>query len=106
MANQLIVYKGRTNIVPVSLGVDVEGDTITSEIRTEPNSESALIATWTVDVVTDGSDGEITLTLDNAVTSLISVDSGYMDIKRLVGSEPIPVFEKPIEVVFRASVTV
>jgi hypothetical protein len=105
MSNEIVVYKGRTNTISVSLGMDVSADTITSEIRSAPDSDSALIATWTVDFATDGEDGELVLTLDNSVTSAIEVKTGYMDLKRVVGTEPLPVFDRPLEVIFRASVT-
>lgn len=105
MSNQVIVHKGRTNTVTVSMGVSVLGDTITSEIRTEPDVEAPLIATWIVTFVTDGSDGELILKLDDTVTAGIVVDTGYMDLKRISNGEPIPVFDRPLEVVFRGTVT-
>jgi hypothetical protein len=105
MSSKVIVHKGRTNIVNVSLGIDVSADTITSEIRQEPNQDSELIATWTVTKKTDGSDGELILTLDDAITKTIEATSGYMDLKRIVGGQPVAVFDKPIEVAFRGTVT-
>lgn len=104
--NELVVYKGRTNIVGVSLGIDVSGDTFTSEIRLDPNRESTLIATWVVTPLTDGSDGELLLTLDDSASAVIEHRTGYMDLKRVTGSEPLPVFEKPLPVIFRETVTV
>lgn len=101
--NTIIVYKNRTNIITVSLGIDVSGDTITSEIRTE---SGVLIVTWTVTFDGDGSDGELILTLDNSVTSAISYSGGLMDLKRVSNGEPIAVFDKPVEVEFRSTVTV
>lgn len=106
MENNVVVYKGRTNVVAVSLGIDVSADTFTSEIRKEINPESDLIATWDVSFETDGEDGELLLTLDDEVTSIIEIKNGYMDIKRITGGEPIPVFDTPLIVVFRESVTV
>ncbi|MET0786840.1 MAG: hypothetical protein ABWY25_09055 [Paenisporosarcina sp.] len=105
MSNQVIVHKGRTNTVTVSMGVNVSGDTITSEIRTEPNQESPLVATWVVTFATNGADGELILKLDDTVTAGIVVDTGYMDLKRVSNGEPIPVFDRPLEVVFRGTVT-
>lgn len=104
--SQLIVYKGRTNIVPVSLGFDVSNDTITSQIRAEKNFESELIATWTVSFLTDGEDGELILTLDNSITALIEATAGYMDLKRVSGGEPLHVFDDPLEVLFKNTITV
>ena len=105
MSNKVIVHKGRTNVITVSLGIDVSADTITSEIRSEPNSESPLIATWVVTKPTGGADGELVLTLDDNDTRQIKANSGYMDLKRVTGSEPVPVFDRPLEVTFRGTVT-
>lgn len=104
--NQLTVYRDRTAIVPVSLGMDVSNDTITSQIRVGKNFESDLIAEWTVAFLTDGTDGELILTLDDSITATITNDLGYMDLKRITGGEPVPVFDKPLEVLFKNSVTV
>lgn len=103
MNDKIIVHKNRTNVLTVSLGVDVSGDTITSEIRT---SGGALIAAWVVTFEGDGTDGELVLTLDNSVTSTITQTSGLMDIKRISNLEPIPVFDEPLEVEFRETITV
>ena len=103
--NEVIVYKGRTNIISVSFGYDISADTFSSEIREQPDSASTLIATWTVTELTDGTDGELVLTLDNTITSAITAKRGYMDIKRTSGSEPLPVFDRPLEVLIRDSVT-
>lgn len=105
MSNKIIVHKGRTNVVKVSLGIDVSVDTITSEIRSEPHQDGSLIATWDVSFDTDGTDGELILTLDDLITTSITATNGYMDLKRITGSEPVPVFDKPIEVEFRGTVT-
>ncbi len=79
---QIIVHKGRTVVVPVSLGFDVSQDIITSEIRVGKSQTSDLIATWDVSFVTDGTDGELVLTLDNSVTEVITQTTGYMDLKQ------------------------
>lgn len=103
---QVVVHKGRTAILPVSLGYDVSADTITSEIRAEKDQSSTLIATWTVSYLTDGVDGELILTMDNSITGPIEKSVGYMDLKRVSAGEPLPVFDEPIEVLFKPSVTV
>lgn len=99
------VHKGRTVIVPVSLGFDVSGETFTSDIRVAPNLTSTLIASWNVSFETDGTDGELILLLDDEVTTEITQSVGYMDIKRLSGGEPLPVFNKPLEVSFLNAIT-
>ena len=105
MANTpaIVVHKGRTNVITVSLGIDVSGDTLTSEIRT---TDGVLIATWTVVFDGDGTDGELILTLDNSVTSGIAYTTGVMDIKRVSNGEPVPVFDQWLEVEFREVATV
>jgi hypothetical protein len=102
MSDTIVVYKGRTNILTVNLGIDVSGDTITSEIRTPSGT---LIATWEVVFDSDGSNGELILTLDDLITIDIAYPSGLMDIKRMSGGEPLSVFDKPLEVEFRDTVT-
>ena len=105
MSNEIIVHKGRTNTLYINMGIDVSADTITSEIRSEPDLESPLIATWVVDYLTDGVDGKLVLVLDDLTTSQIAADRGYMDLKRISGAEPLPVFDQPLEVAFRGTVT-
>lgn len=102
----VVVQKGRTVIVPVSLGFDVSQDVITSEIRISTNPTSLLIATWVVTFDTDGTDGELILTLDDSVTELIMQSVGYMDLKRVSGGEPLSIFNVPLEVSFVNAVTV
>jgi len=105
MSNKVIVHKNRTNTLTVSMGMDVSGDTITSEIRSEPDIEAPLIATWVVTFKTDGTDGELILTIDDLEASQIRANSGYMDLKRIVDGEPLAVFDMALEVSFRGSVT-
>ena len=105
MSGELVVYKNRTNTITVSLGIDVSGDVITSEIRAEPDVASPLLMTWTVQFATDGHDGELILTVDDNATAQIKANSGYMDLKRMSGGEPLPVFDRPVEVEFRGAVT-
>lgn len=104
MANQIVIHKDRTNVIQVNLGYDVTGDTLTSEIRTQPEVDSPLVATFVVAVIDDET-GELTLTLDNSAAASVTVDFGYMDIKRVSGGEPLPVFDRPLEVKFRGVVT-
>lgn len=105
MSGILIIHKDRTNVVPVSLGFDVSGDVITSQIRAEPDSTSWLLCEWDVSFASDGSDGEIVLTLDNAEISSVNVKYGYMDLKRVSGGEPLSIFLEPLKVKFQGVVT-
>lgn len=102
MSNSIVVYKHRTNVIAVSVGIDVSDDTVTSEIRTPSGT---LIATWNVTFDGDGTDGELVLTLDDSVTGAIAYPSGLMDLKRISVGEPINIFDKSIEVEFREVVT-
>jgi hypothetical protein len=102
--DKVIVHRNRTNVISVELGIDITGDTITSEIRVHPEHTSVLLATWVVAVV-NAVTGNITLTLDDLITGQIEVDKGYMDIKRVSGGEPVPLFDRPVEVEFRGTVT-
>ena len=97
---------GRTNTVMVDLGFDVSGDTITSQIRTEEDRASTLLATWNVEFDTDGTDGLLVLTLDDSDTIGITRSVGYMDFQRVTGGEPVSVIEKPFLVRFQKTVTV
>lgn len=104
MTNPVVVHKGRTNIISVNLGIDVTGDTFSSEIRSEPDVDSQLLATWVV-TVEDASTGELKLVLDDLFSGQVTVSSGYMDIKRVTGGEPVAVFDEPLEVSFRGVTT-
>jgi hypothetical protein len=101
----VVIHKSRTNTLHVSINEDVSADTFTSEIRDRPDVGANLLATWVVAFVNDGTDGELILTLDNTATAQIDSDRGYMDIKRMSGGEPISLFERPLDVEFRGSVT-
>lgn len=103
--SDVIVYKNRTNKLRVNLGIDVSLDTITSEIREKALVSSPLIAAWTVTFVTNGTDGQLLLTIDNSLLGGVTAKSGFMDLKRVTGGEPIAVFSKPIKVVFQDTVT-
>lgn len=105
MAAQIFVYKNRTNIITVNLGVNVQNDTFASQIRAEKNNTSELLATWVVSFVTDGSDGLLKLTIDNSQLTSITRQNGFMDIKRTTTGEPVPVFDDPVEVIFREVIT-
>ncbi len=103
-SNTIVFYKNRTTTVTVRLGYSVVGDTLTCQVRTEPNHVSQLIATIPV-VVVDASVGHLTLTMDDSVSGPIVHDMGYLDIKRVTGGEPVPVFATPLEVEFQGTVT-
>jgi hypothetical protein len=105
MGAQIFVYKNRTNVITVNLGMDVHNDTFSSQIRAEKNTTSTLLATWTVSFVTNGTDGMLKLTLDNSQLTNVTRSNGFMDIKRITSGEPVSVFDGPIEVMFREVVT-
>jgi len=105
MSNEIVVLKGRYNVVTVDLGIDVSGETITSQIRSEAHLEAPLIAEWEVAFETDGADGKLILTLDTLTTSQIKASSGFMDVKRQSNTEALPGFDAPLAVTFQGSVT-
>lgn len=102
---QLKIYRGRTAVVPVSLGYDASSETFTSELRAEKDRNSTLLATWVVSFATDGVDGELVLTLDDTTTNNIVKNVGYMDIKRISNGEPLNVLDEPIEVLIKTPIT-
>lgn len=103
---QVEIQKGRTVILPISLGFDVSQDTFSSEIRVGKTSTSDLIAQWGIVFLTDGTDGELVAILDDAITSEITHSVGYMDLKRVSGGEPLGVFDEPLEVIIKDTVTI
>lgn len=102
--SDIIVYKNRTNRITVALGSDVSADTFESQIRERALVTATLIAEWTVTFLTDGTDGELVLELDDSALLAVTTKTGYMDIKRISGGEPYAVFA-PIKVVFKDTVT-
>lgn len=102
--DDIVVFKNRRNVLPVSLGYDISGDTFESQIREKALLSSPLVAEWTVTLLTDGTDGELILTLDDSELSDVTVKTGYMDIKRISGGEPFALFA-PVKVKFQDTVT-
>lgn len=98
---QIKVDKGRTVVLEVKLGFDVSQSVITSDIRVDKDPRSDLIATWAVSFLTDGTDGDLLLTLDESITQAITKAKGYMDLKKVTGGKPVSVFSEPLEVLFR-----
>lgn len=105
MARPIKITKGRTKRITLNVGVDVSADTFTSQIRADKTSTSDLLATWAISFATDGTDGELILTLDNSLTQNIVHTNGYMDVKRTTGGEPVDVFDDPLPVTFQEPIT-
>jgi hypothetical protein len=105
MSGVLVVHKGRLNRVIIELVGNISTSSFASEIRSEPNSDSPLLATWTVAFLTDGTDGKLLLSLDEVASAQITALSGYMDVKRTFAGSVYPEFDKPIEVRFQGTVT-
>lgn len=105
MSSELLVYRDRTTVVPLSLGMNVSGDTITSEIRVGVSPTSTLLGTWDVTFVTDGSDGEVRLEITSLTEAANGVNYGYMDLKRLSSGKSLSVFRVPLRVKFQGVVT-
>lgn len=105
MSSEVVIYRNRTNLLPVSLGTDVSGETFFSEVREKVDPTSTLLATWTVTFDTDGTDGELVLRIDNSGLTNVAKNYGWMDIKRVSGGEPMPVLFEPVRVKFQEVVT-
>jgi len=103
--DQIIIYKGRTNIVLLAVGRDVSTSVISGEIRKEKNRESDLIATWVVGFVNTGADGELILTIDDSETDELEESRGWTDFKEVVSGEPMMLFDEPLEVLIKDPVT-
>lgn len=105
VTDPIVIKRGRVKVVRFELGYDVSGDVLTSEIRSDKNTASALIATWEVSFENDGTDGKVLLTLDDSVTADIVKSDGWTDIKRVADGQAVPVFDDPIPVVIEGVVT-
>ncbi|MGW8178935.1 MAG: hypothetical protein ACWGQW_09260, partial [bacterium] len=70
---QIDIHKFRTNNILLKLGFDVSGDTFTSEIRKEEDPTSTLIATVDCNFATDGTDGQVILTVDDGDLANVTV---------------------------------
>jgi hypothetical protein len=103
--DQIVVHRGRTVVVPVSVSYDLSGSTITSDIRKTRKASSDLIASWDVSFVTNGFDGDFLLTLLHDVTETIVDEIGYMDIKRVIDGTPTNIIDTPIQVMFVDAIT-
>ena len=102
-APALEVYKDRVTTVTVDLGMDITGDTLTSQIRERQDKSSALIGSWDI-AVDDAESGLITMTFDDSPGTVTKTE-GWMDIKRVIGSEAYPVWDDPLRVKFVGAVT-
>lgn len=92
----LIVAKTKTVIVPISLGFNVVGWVFTADLRATVVATSALIATWIVTFDTDGKDGELIATLQDTITSGLTVGTAYMRLKRIIPSPTLEIFGEPV----------
>lgn len=96
----IVIQRGNTIEVPVSIGFNVSGETLTSKIYVDDDPLSAVIAEWTVSFITDGSDGELLLTLSYLITEAIVQSSGHMDLRKTSGT-PVDLLEQMLEVIFQ-----
>jgi hypothetical protein len=100
---KLVFNKGRYNAVNVNAQMDLDGETISSQIRVGPDETSDLILTWTV-TETDYSVGTFVLSYNDSTpdADIAAVTRGFMDIKRLTGSGDISLMDEPLVVEFRS----
>lgn len=61
---QLVLEKGRSNVIPVSLGQAIPDDpaALRAQVRERPSETAPLVATWSI-AITDAAAGDIVLTL-------------------------------------------
>lgn len=105
MTKPLIIHKNRTNIVQLSLGMDVSSDTFTSDIKAVVSPTATPLVSFTIAFATDGTDGELVLRIDDSALANVTAKFGYMDLKRLSNGEPLSVFLEPLKVEFQGVVT-
>lgn len=98
--DSVIVVRGNTVEVPVSLAFNVSADTLYSSIRTTEDPDSDVIAEWDISFITNGTDGELLFTLDGDITADIVEDIGYMFFISINGGDPIDIFDVPVVVEF------
>lgn len=101
----VVIHRDRKNYLTVDLGMDVSLDVLTSEIRVEEDVNSDLLATWDVAFATDGTDGQLVLTLEASAIANVTHTNAWMDIKRTTGGEPLSAFLQAVPVVFKGVVT-
>lgn len=101
----VVFHINRTTTHRLELGYDVSADTLSAQIRVDESHTSTLIANLVVDFETDGTDGNVLLTLTNEASVDITNSKGFMDVLRMSGGEPLSVFAEPLPVIFRGSVT-
>ena len=104
MAKQIVVHKGRVNSKTLKLNMGVTGDDLYAEIRERPDQSSPLIATWVL-TAEDTTIGKFNMFLDDQ-EGLITAERGFMDVLLVTGGQPVSVFDEPLAVEFRGTVTV
>lgn len=108
MYTPVIVRRGRTTKIQVNVGRDISADgagAFTSKIRAEKEISSVELAEWQVSFKTDGTDGLLVLTIDDAVSAAVTRTNGYMDMRGVSAGEPYSVWDDPLPVVFEGVVT-
>ena len=99
------VFKNRYNELYLSMGFDITGAEVTSQIRTGPDHTSDLICSWTV-TIENASTGLIKLVLLQTETVNIPYANGFMDIKIDYGDGNFwPAFDNVLVVDFKPTVT-
>lgn len=97
---KILVKRGKTVELPVSLGFNVSQMIFSSRIFEENTLDSTLITVWTVTFKDDGKDGELILTLDESITTGIVQSLGYMDLRNISDDEPVNIFKELLEISF------
>lgn len=101
----VVIHRNRTTTLRVELGYDASGDTFDAQIRTKEDHTSTKLGDFSVSFETDGSDGVLLLTFDDSLTTSITHDKGFMDVRRISNGEPLSVMAEPLKVIFRGTIT-
>lgn len=101
----ITVWKRRSITFEFALAHQIGDDIYTSEIRRGQSVNTPLIATWNVSVKPGGMNKTLIFSMDDSVTSLITVNYGWMDLKRVSNGEPLPVLNYSIPVLFKDVIT-
>lgn len=84
----LTIYRGDTVVFEFTIdNFNLQGGTGLAQIRAGESRSAPLIATWTVDLVNNGSDTDVTLTLDSTDNQDYQGEF-YWDLQITFGGEP------------------
>lgn len=105
MLDRITVHKHRATVISFGFGIDLSQDTLTSQIRDSKNSTGNDLGFWDIQPLTDGTDGRYVFTFSPEKATLVTVDKGYMDVKRVSGGQPLTLMNRILTVEFKDVIT-